>query len=168
MPRAGEESGSGKLSFKEKLPHHVNFTMCVVMEWDHLYKCRSESRKKYVSGLKPGVGLPHRATCVKIMKVIKMLMSQKLSEELKILVHELGLPCVGAQADIFSLKNCSEARLWLRSSRTALRILTAFVACCSHLGASACRPFSRSRRVWSTPTRSSRFARSPRRRTPGR
>ena len=115
MCRAGEESGSGKLSFKEKLPHHVDFTMMVVMEWDHLNKCRSELRKKYVSRLKPGMSLPHRATCIKIMQVIKMLMGQKLSEQLKILVHDLGSPCVGAQSDIFSLKNCSEARLWLRS-----------------------------------------------------
>ena len=59
------------------LPSHVDFTIMIIMEWDNLNKCRSETRKAYIKRLKPGMGLPHRVTCIKIMKVIKMLMSNK-------------------------------------------------------------------------------------------
>ena len=62
------------LSFKELLPHHVEFVIMVIMEWDNLWKCRSEYRKKWAAGLKPGAKLPCRATCLKIMRVIRAVM----------------------------------------------------------------------------------------------
>ena len=102
-------------SFKEMLPYHISHTIMVVMEWDHLHKCRSSYRADYVKHLKPGMTLPHRATSIKIMEVIKALQSIKLKGYLASQVCELGNPIVGAQADIFSLKNCSEARTQLRS-----------------------------------------------------
>ena len=108
----GEVDADGNVikmrSFKEMLPDHVRFVIMIVLEWDHFKKCRSESRQEYVKGLKPGAGLPHRNTCIKILQVIKGLMGDKLGKTLLALLNELGSRAIGAQDDIWSMKNCRE------------------------------------------------------------
>ena len=61
-----------RLSFEDLLPHHVLYVIMTIMEWDHLWKCRSESRKDYVRSLRPGAAPPCRATCIKITHVVNM------------------------------------------------------------------------------------------------
>eukprot|EP00966_Prymnesium_polylepis_P086277 1997305-Prymnesium_polylepis.1 len=86
------------------------------MEWDHLWKCRSEFRKKFAARLKKGATLPHRETCVKLMRVIKTLMTTKLARKLLVQKAELGDPHVGAQDDIWSMRNCRESYGCMRIS----------------------------------------------------
>lgn len=114
----GDENGDGgqRLHFKELLPHHVRYVLMTIMEWDHLWKCRSKARKEYVSGLKCGVGLPHRCTCIKIMTVIHALMMQKLKHILEKQKMGLGDPIIGCQDDIWSKKNCRQSFGALRFS----------------------------------------------------
>ena len=97
-----------RLSFSEMLPHHIEFTLMVVMEWDHLWKCRSPFRKKWARGLRPGASLPHRNTCIKIMHVIRELMARKLMKVIQATQAELGTPFAGAQDDVWSQRNCRE------------------------------------------------------------
>ena len=104
------------LSFNEMLSHHAAFVLMIVMEWDHFHKCRSAYRKKYVKSLKPGAGVPHRVTCIKLLRVIKALMTAKLLCALGANKADLGDPNVGAQDDIWSMKNCRESYGALRIS----------------------------------------------------
>mmetsp|Transcript_53131 Transcript_53131/g.105625 ORF Transcript_53131/g.105625 Transcript_53131/m.105625 type:complete len:107 (+) Transcript_53131:378-698(+) len=85
----------------------------VVMEWDHLWKCRSVERKKWARRLKPGASIPHRNTCIKIMRVIHGLMGIKLDKALADTKAELGSPYAGAQDDVWSMKNCREVGVLL-------------------------------------------------------
>lgn len=104
------------LTFGEMLPHHVAFVLMIIMEWDHLHKTRSPWRKKYAGSLKPGATLPHRETCIKIMRVLKGLMTAKLLRKLDEQKRELGDPMAGAQDDIWSMRNCKESFGALRIS----------------------------------------------------
>ena len=97
-----------RLSFKEMLPDHARFVIMIVLEWDHFNKCRSPSRKQYVKGLKKGSDIPHRATCIKLLRVIRGLMASKLQHSLLHVLSELGPKAIGAQDDIWSMKNCKE------------------------------------------------------------
>jgi len=89
-----------ELSFREMLPHHVLFTIMVVREWDNLWNCRSQSRREWARSLKKSARLPHRETCIKIMRVIHGVMSRKLNVALAETLAELGDRCIGAQDDI--------------------------------------------------------------------
>ena len=88
----------------------------IIMEWDHLRKCRSEYRRKYAKSLRQGATLPCRATCIKIMRVIVALMSDKLRQRLVTQQADLGNPHTGAQDDIWSMRNCRESYGCLRLS----------------------------------------------------
>ena len=105
-----------RLSFAEMLPHHAVFILMIVMEWDNLRKCRSKFRTKYAKSLKPGAVLPTRETCIKLMRVIVALMSGKLHPVLREQKATLGEPFVGAQDDIWSMKNCRESYGCMRIS----------------------------------------------------
>ena len=118
--KGGEDDGSGgvllSLSFKEMLPHHVRFVIMIVLEWDHLHKCRSKARKAYTNGLRRGAAPPHRETAIKIMKIIKSLMDMKLMAAMAAVLAELGDHSIGAQDDIWSMTNCKESYGCMRAS----------------------------------------------------
>lgn len=112
------------VSFAEMLPSHVEFTIMLVMEWDHMWRCRSKHRQEWAKSLKRGASVPHRATVLKIMRVIHGLMGIKLDKMLELMRDTLGEPYAGAQDDIWSMKNCREVR---RSPPRPLGMLKAYV-----------------------------------------
>ena len=53
-------------------------------------------------------GLPHRATCIKIMRVIRTLVEIKLKRAITLHATERIAPHSGAQCDIWSEKSMTE------------------------------------------------------------
>ena len=65
-------------SFKESLPSHVRFMEHCFLSWEVFYLTRSPSLKVWIRSLNKRAGLPHRGTCIKILRVIRTLVDTKL------------------------------------------------------------------------------------------
>ena len=98
-----------KLSFKELLPHHVQFVIYCFKAWDNFSKTRSPDFKAYIEGWEVRARLPARETCIKILFIIKHLVKDRLNRLLRMIKEMLGSPCCGLLDDIWSKRNCKQS-----------------------------------------------------------
>ena len=66
-------------SFKESLPSHVRFVEHCFLSWEVFCHTRSPSLKVWIRSLNKRAGLPHRGTCIKILRVSRTLVEAKLA-----------------------------------------------------------------------------------------
>jgi hypothetical protein len=120
--RVGEDGSTIELwTFEECLPHHIRFVEWCVRDWQPLHRGRSKSLKAYVQGLAPAAGLPHYRTCIKVLKIIRALITRKLKKVIKKHAALHGDPHSGAQDDIWSMQSCRESIFCMRLSMQARR-----------------------------------------------
>jgi hypothetical protein len=61
----------------------VRFVEHCFLAWEVFHRTTSPSLKVWVRTLNKRAGLPHRATCVKIMRILRTLVETKLHEIIK-------------------------------------------------------------------------------------
>ena len=66
------------MPFKEALPNHFSFVVMCFMDWMPFWRARSKYLRDWVRKLDPRAGVPCRATCIKILGLIRTLMEAKL------------------------------------------------------------------------------------------
>ena len=120
FPSSPQEAADGThvelWSFDECLPSHAMFVMFVTDFLEVLSITRNKTFVSFCRNLEARAGLPHRETSIKLMKVVKALMMNKLQNVLKLLVSFMGPPYAGGQSDVWSLKSCRESFLAFRLS----------------------------------------------------
>ena len=97
------------LSFKDSLPSHIRFVEHCFLDFEVFNKTRSKSLLVFVRTLNKAAGLPHRATCLKIIGVIRTLIEQKLHSVILKHIAAFAAPCAGMQSDIWSEKSMRES-----------------------------------------------------------
>jgi hypothetical protein len=103
-------------SFKESLTSHIRFVEMCFLDWEVFHKARSAALLEFVRSLNESAGLPHRATCIKILGVITTLVKEKLSAVISKHASRWGAPHSGCQSDIWSEKSCRESFFCARLS----------------------------------------------------
>ena len=86
------------------------------MDWEVFWRTRSPSLKEWVRSLNKQAGLPHRATCIKIIHVIRLLVQQKLHRIIKAHAAHRMAPHSGTQCDIWSEKSARNSFFCMRQS----------------------------------------------------
>ena len=102
------------MSFKEALPHHIRFVKWCVKDWQPFSRSRSEGFRKFVRGLNPRAGLPHRETSIKLLGVLRTLTDQKVDRVISMQRLKFAEPFAGATSDVWSLANCRAAFFCMR------------------------------------------------------
>ena len=98
-----------KLTFKELLPHHVQFVIYCFRAFDKFSKTRNKDFLAYIEGWEVRARLPARETCIKILFVIKHLVKRRLHSLLSLIKQMLGSPFIGYLDDIWSKVNCKQS-----------------------------------------------------------
>ena len=102
------------MSFKEALPHHIRFVKWCVRDWQPFARTRSAALRRYVRGLNPRAGLPHRETCLKILGVLRTLTDAKVSMLITKLRSKFGEPFAASTSDVWSTLNCTTSFFCMR------------------------------------------------------
>ena len=68
------------MSFKDMLIHHLRFVKWCIADWQPFARSRSRRLKAWAQGLNPSAGLPHRETCIKLIKLMRVLSDGKLKQ----------------------------------------------------------------------------------------
>ena len=102
------------MPFTEALPHHVRFVKFCVRDWQPFSRSRSSAFRAYVRGLNPAAGLPHRETCIKILRVLRGLTDQKLQAVLTKHRVKFKEPFAGATSDVWSTPSCRASFFCMR------------------------------------------------------
>ena len=103
-------------SFKESLPSHVRFVEHCFLSWEVFYLTRSPSLKVWIRSLNKRAGLPHRGTCIKILRVIRTLVEAKLCHVISVHAKVCIAPHSGTTSDIWSEKSMRESFFCMRQS----------------------------------------------------
>ena len=83
-------------------------------DWQPFSRSGSPAFREYVRGHDPKAAFPHRATCIKILRVLHALTEQKT--EVLICKHKQKYPepCAGATSDIWSTTSCRSSFFCMR------------------------------------------------------
>lgn len=103
-------------SFEESLPSHVRFVEHCFLDWEVFNRVRSKSVRAWAQSLNKRAGMPHRATCIKIIGVIRTLVQTKLQCVVSAHARLRHSPHSGMQSDIWSEKSMRQSFFCLRLS----------------------------------------------------
>lgn len=95
---------------------HVRFVEQCFLAWEVFYGVRSPSLKVWVRSLNKQAGLPHRGTCIKIIRVIHTLVQTKLHGVIARHATQHAAQHSGSQCDIWSEKSMRQSFFCMRQS----------------------------------------------------
>jgi len=99
-------------SFKESLPLHVRFVEHCFLSW----LTRSPSLKVWIRSLNKRADLPHRETCIKILRVIRTLVETKLCHVISVHAKVCIAPRSGTTSDMWSERSMRKSFVCMRQS----------------------------------------------------